>query len=326
MTIRLGGARGAGYLYKKLTGESDIPKRFEASVLSGQIRYIYDAVPGTIFVSIAVFAIILVLLRNLIPTPQLTIWFGTVLLVYSFHYLIYRKFNQAQPDDEQMKPWATLMLIGIGCEGIVWGYAGYSFFSWSYPEVSMLLLLATAGSVAASFNTHSAYLPAYLSYSCLTVFPLATRLMLEGGEINTILSLFCIFFVIALVTDAVAAHRHFREAIVSRLRVEELNHEIDEERKFAEQAREEAEEANIAKSRFLASASHDLRQPLYSLRLFVDVLSHRVSDQQLTPVIENINQATVQNLASIRQAEKSAQDLSDVAQQLETLVARYRLN
>jgi methyl-accepting chemotaxis protein len=48
--------------------------------------------------------------------------------------------------------------------------------------------------------------------------------------------------------------------------------------------------------------------------------------EQIALAIENINQATVQNLASIRQAEKSAQDLSDVAQQLETLVARYKLN
>jgi methyl-accepting chemotaxis protein len=48
--------------------------------------------------------------------------------------------------------------------------------------------------------------------------------------------------------------------------------------------------------------------------------------EQIALAIENINQATVQNLASIRQAENSAQDLSDVAQQLETLVARYKLN
>jgi methyl-accepting chemotaxis protein len=48
--------------------------------------------------------------------------------------------------------------------------------------------------------------------------------------------------------------------------------------------------------------------------------------EQIALAIENINQATVQNLSSIRQAEKSAQDLANVAQQLETLVARYKLN
>jgi methyl-accepting chemotaxis protein len=42
--------------------------------------------------------------------------------------------------------------------------------------------------------------------------------------------------------------------------------------------------------------------------------------------MQNINQATMQNLASTRQAEKAAQDLSALARQMESLVAKYRLN
>lgn len=52
------------------------------------------------------------------------------------------------------------------------------------------------------------------------------------------------------------------------------------ERKQIEQqlreAKDEAEKANNAKSRFLAAASHDLRQPLAALRLYADVLKRRV--------------------------------------------------
>lgn len=48
--------------------------------------------------------------------------------------------------------------------------------------------------------------------------------------------------------------------------------------------------------------------------------------EQIALAIKNINQATLQNLASTRQAEKSAQDLSSVARQLEAVVARYKLS
>nr|WP_246513735.1 ATP-binding protein [Azospirillum picis] len=43
-------------------------------------------------------------------------------------------------------------------------------------------------------------------------------------------------------------------------------------------ARREADRANIAKSKFLAAASHDLRQPVQSLMLLMEVLSSRIAD------------------------------------------------
>ena len=40
--------------------------------------------------------------------------------------------------------------------------------------------------------------------------------------------------------------------------------------------KEQAEQANLAKSRFLAAASHDLRQPLHAMGLFLDTLRDRL--------------------------------------------------
>jgi methyl-accepting chemotaxis protein len=48
--------------------------------------------------------------------------------------------------------------------------------------------------------------------------------------------------------------------------------------------------------------------------------------EQIALAMQNINQATIQSLASTRQAEKAAQDLSSVAKQMESLVATYKLN
>jgi PAS domain S-box-containing protein len=48
----------------------------------------------------------------------------------------------------------------------------------------------------------------------------------------------------------------------------------------AEHARGFAEQADLAKSRFLAAASHDLRQPVQSLFLFADGLEQHISDSE----------------------------------------------
>ncbi|WP_454859082.1 chemotaxis protein CheB [Rhizobium binxianense] len=47
-----------------------------------------------------------------------------------------------------------------------------------------------------------------------------------------------------------------------------------------EAARKEAQQANIAKSRFLAAASHDLRQPLQALNLMRGVLARKIRDDK----------------------------------------------
>ena len=53
--------------------------------------------------------------------------------------------------------------------------------------------------------------------------------------------------------------------------------------------KEEAERANTAKSRFFASASHDLRQPLHALGLFGEALKQRVSSSELQTLASQIS-------------------------------------
>jgi signal transduction histidine kinase len=61
-----------------------------------------------------------------------------------------------------------------------------------------------------------------------------------------------------------------------------------------EEARAQAEEArraNESKTRFLASASHDLRQPLQAAGMFVEVLAARLDGTPNLPVVEKLRQS-----------------------------------
>jgi methyl-accepting chemotaxis protein len=48
--------------------------------------------------------------------------------------------------------------------------------------------------------------------------------------------------------------------------------------------------------------------------------------EQIALAMQNINQATVQSLSSTRQAEKSAQDLNELAVKLNGIVQQYQSN
>src|SRR5689334_18986798 len=61
--------------------------------------------------------------------------------------------------------------------------------------------------------------------------------------------------------------------------------------KAVEEARRDAERANVAKSRFLATASHDLRQPLQALGLLNGALRRMAKDPEFLEVLHEQDQA-----------------------------------
>ena len=74
-------------------------------------------------------------------------------------------------------------------------------------------------------------------------------------------------------------------------RVAEKAQELQAQLTATERAREEAEKANLAKTRFLAAASHDLRQPLHALGLFAAALNDREEDPEKRNLVGHINQS-----------------------------------
>src|SRR6185369_2653633 len=56
-------------------------------------------------------------------------------------------------------------------------------------------------------------------------------------------------------------------------------------------ARDAAVSADRAKSQFLATASHDLRQPLHAMNLFISALRRRVSGEEATQLVANMASA-----------------------------------
>jgi signal transduction histidine kinase/CheY-like chemotaxis protein len=87
--------------------------------------------------------------------------------------------------------------------------------------------------------------------------------------------------------------------------------DISRERAFEAQlqaARDEAIEANRSKSRFLAAASHDLRQPLHAMTLFVSSLTRRLAATENGKTIAHVDQS----LRSLRSMIDALLDMSKI--------------
>ena len=77
-------------------------------------------------------------------------------------------------------------------------------------------------------------------------------------------------------------------------RVEEVTHELREKK-------EEAEQATLSKSQFLSAASHDLRQPIHALGLFVARLAQLPHSDETQALIVNLD-ASVQAMQDLLDA------------------------
>ncbi len=74
-------------------------------------------------------------------------------------------------------------------------------------------------------------------------------------------------------------------------RVDEKSAQLLRQLERTREARDAAEAANRAKSRFLAAASHDLRQPLHALGLFAAKLRSHVGDEEGVRVADRIGRS-----------------------------------
>ncbi|WP_448202619.1 CHASE domain-containing protein [Azospirillum sp. sgz302134] len=83
-------------------------------------------------------------------------------------------------------------------------------------------------------------------------------------------------------------------------------------------ARAEAEEANAAKSRFLAAASHDLRQPLQTLGIYLHMIGERVETPMTSKLVDSARDA-------FEATQRMLNSLMDIAM-LETGVIRPQMD
>ena len=149
---------------------------------------------------------------------------------------------------------------------------------------TIVLLGLCAGSVA----TTGGYRPAFVAFCGATLVPLSAMWAFGSGGRMQWLDIFpaLLILVYGLVLLALAkdAFQLFERSFEIRQEQADLNRQL-------RVALSEAEAANRAKTRFLASASHDLRQPMHTLSLFSAALTMRPLDAGSQQIAQHISTA-----------------------------------
>jgi two-component system, sensor histidine kinase len=188
-------------------------------------------------------------------------WALYIVVCAGAHIALRYSYVRCKPDSLRWKFWADGFVAICLAEGIGWGWASISLAGSSGQfSLEMVVMIVTLSVAAGSIPVFSAYLPAFFALFLPTTIPsliwaIETRTIFP--EATVMYSMMAIF-VTGMGAIGVRANRNFNELV--RLRID------------LQEQKEVAERASLAKSQFLAAASHDLRQPVHALGLFVSAL------------------------------------------------------
>jgi signal transduction histidine kinase/CheY-like chemotaxis protein len=249
-----------------------------------QIRAVYrTTAPGTFTTLVSVFVLTCGLVYIDATTRLRAIIFLSIMFVQSVARLtLYHTFARVAKQSANWRPWAFWFTLGafaggatIGC-GSIWMVAGQHT---ELQLIALLLIFAVTGGAVGSFGS---YPPAFFTFfTAVSLVPIIWLFAQGDGLHITIGALFVLWF-LAVAEQARRAGAQFAESI--RLRLERAN--------LVEDLRREkllAEEANVAKSRFLAAASHDLRQPVHALSVLVGALRSHQMDVKARGLLDHID-------------------------------------
>ncbi|VAW90829.1 hypothetical protein MNBD_GAMMA21-2144, partial [hydrothermal vent metagenome] len=211
-------------------------------------------------------------------------WAGFIYLLTFFRIPLYFSYTSQKPEEQNKYKWGHYFTLSSLLSGVLWGITGILFFVPNDPAVLSFVTIILLGMIAASTTSLSSHTPAHYAFVIPAVLPLTYSYLSSGVIFSIPLGLLTIIFLIVNMIFSRNVSRTLQESIELRFKNDSLVTKLTIEK-------EKAEAASEAKSRFLASASHDLRQPLHALGLFVGAMELHPMNNDLLSLVDKTKQS-----------------------------------
>lgn len=203
---------------------------------------------------------------------QLLIWLGCMYLLHAVDLLLWVLYRKQLSTVDECRLWSRRFKFFTTLTALTWGVIAVWFFPQDLASQALMICLSL-GLVAGAVSLDSVYPPALYIYVLGVILPLMSRLMLAGDETHWILASMLLLFLFGAFSAGRELSKTFWKSLWQRYENDMLILQLTEQKAIAETA-------NRDKSRFLASASHDLRQPLQALVLFSDAIKDVAKDRE----------------------------------------------
>ena len=252
---------------------SDFLRLDEDRILVEQLRLLLrnaaSALPPTFVLGI----LLVWALSNDSNAAALKAWY--VILMSSKLWVAYyaRRHLASNIPFEQARRMVWTLIAANVADGVIWGTLAWLTLSTSTMAGSILVISSIAAMVGSAMSRLSPVMPVFIAFVATVLIIVTSKVWRLHDPAYDALGLASIIYLVSLTLMARNSSREISMAIKLRFENITLLEQLRTETEIAEAAQREAEQANAAKSKFLAAASHDLRQPIHAQGLFLEVLS-----------------------------------------------------
>jgi signal transduction histidine kinase len=266
-------------------------------IRSSQVRLLFEQLPSALFATVVNATILIAVLQREFPGPLLWSWFLATLAVAALRYGQMRRYFRASPDSVQWPVWRRWHFYGVAANGLLWGFAGFFFFTAHNYTDQVFLAFVLVGMAAGGIATLSSVRGAYLVFLMPALLPYAVRLVTAGAGLHLAMAGMLVVYVLmmGIISDrlyaTVAESLGLRFANVDLLhdlmdakeRQEtaqnalqkshtELERRVEERTEDLAKSEESLRNADRRKDEFLAMLAHELRNPLAPIRNAMQIM------------------------------------------------------
>lgn len=256
-----------------------------------QIRLLCGNLGSSVLPGILVALLVVYALRENAGLLPLLAWAGSVIASKLFDYADARRLLAAEITPGNIARIKRRLVLLHGLDGAAWGWLAPLALDTASPGGSILLIGVLAGVAGNSMSILSPVMPAFVSFCLVELGMLAISAWHTHEASLQVLAVAALLYVASLMVQARNSARAAKAAIMLRFENNALIERLQRQSEKTQQALQQAEQANAAKSRFLAGASHDLRQPIHAQGLFLEVLANTPLDPMQRDVVSRLRNA-----------------------------------
>ena len=253
------------------------------------VRTLYRQLPNSFIAAMGVTAYMAITLGPYSSVRSFGIWIAMQAAAQLHRFWLYRRYQATALTIGNAPGWARRYAEYMLGAGLVWGACVFLFFRTEAPITEALTMCGLYGIAGGSVPGNAYHPPGLYGFVGVIFGAVMLRMIAIGDLPHLGLGAASLFFALIMALFCRVQYRTLTEGFRIRFENEALVEELREQKSVAEEARHRAEQANLAKSQFLAAASHDLRQPLHALGLFSASLQSLELDSEGREIVARIH-------------------------------------